>query len=218
MRTERPRAMILLCKSKIGFPSAHSSISSGQSSSSSEEVIREIRAKLYDGPATPQSEYQAAEAVDNVRRLGVTIFKVGEVKLKGLELPEQLSLIYPGHLAARYDLRVPDPDASGSNVSVSQIRQLGLICIRLESLVTWRIFREIDERKVSVQTVNHNDNGEEEDPLYLYGDPNILLPVLDEKTSSERNILLALDALSARIESALAKIKKNAGRCINAPR
>lgn len=178
----------------------------------SEEVIREIRAKLHDDPATPQSEFQpveAVEAVDNVRRLGVTIFKVGEVKLKGLELPEQLSLIYPGHLAARHDLCASEPDASGSKIgfSVSQIRQLGLICIRLESLATSCIFRAIGERKATVQTVNHNDNEEEEDPFYFCGDPNILFPTLDEKTSSENDISLVLDALSRRIENALAKIR-----------
>jgi len=183
----------------------------------SEEVIREIRAKLYNGPATLQSEFQPAEAVDNVRRLGVTIFEVGAVKLKGLELPEQLSLIYPGHLAARHDLRetVADPDASGSRVqfSVSQIRQLGLVCLRLESLATSRIFREMAERKSSIQTVSDNDNDEEEAPLYIYGDPNLLLPALDEKMSSDRDMTLVLDALSGRIENAVAKIRERAEVC-----
>ena len=135
----------------------------------SEEVIREIRAQLFDGPATPQSDSQTPEAVGNVRSLGVEIIEVGEVKLKGLELPEQLSLIYPGHLVARHNLRetVEDPDASGSRVqfSVSQIRQLGLVCIRLESLATLRIFKEIGERKNSIQTTV-SENEEEEDALW----------------------------------------------------
>ncbi|KAJ3983402.1 adenylate cyclase [Lentinula detonsa] len=183
----------------------------------SEEVIREIKAKLYNGPPTPQSDVQPPEAVDNVRRLGFSIIEVGAVKLKGLELPEQLSLIYPGHLVARHNLRevVGDPDASGSRVqfSVSQIRQLGLVCLRLESLATSRIFKEMGERKSSIQTVNmsvENDNDEEEDPLYLYGDPNLLLPPLDEKTSSDRDMTLVLDALSGRIENAVAKIRERA--------
>ncbi|KAJ3864849.1 adenylate cyclase [Lentinula novae-zelandiae] len=183
----------------------------------SEEVIREIRAKLYNGPSTPQSDDQPLEAIDNVRRLGLSIIEVGAVKLKGLELPEQLSLIYPGHLVARHNLRevVADPDASGSRVqfSVSQIRQLGLVCLRLESLATSRVFKEIGERKSSIQTVNlsvENDHDEEEDPLYIYGDPNLLLPPLDEKASSDRDMTLVLDALSGRIENAVAKIKEKA--------
>ncbi|KAF8825704.1 hypothetical protein HHX47_DHR6000030 [Lentinula edodes] len=183
----------------------------------SEEVIREIRAKLYNGPSTPQSDSQPLEAIDNVRRLGLSIIEVGAVKLKGLELPEQLSLIYPGHLVARHNMRevVADPDASGSRVqfSVSQIRQLGLVCLRLESLATSRVFKEIGERKSSIQTVNlsvENDHDEEEDPLYIYGDPNLLLPPLDEKASSDRDMTLVLDALSGRIENAVAKIKEKA--------
>ncbi|KAJ3841453.1 hypothetical protein EV361DRAFT_192838 [Lentinula raphanica] len=179
----------------------------------SEEVIREIKAKLHGGPPTPHSDIQPPEAVDNVRRLGLHIIEVGAVKLKGLELPEHLSLIYPGHLVARHDLRevVADPDASGSRVqfSVSQIRQLGLVCLRLESLATSRIFKEMGDRKSSMQTVSaENDNDEEEDPLYLYGDPNLLLPPLDEKTSSDRDMTLVLDALSGRIENAVAKIRE----------
>ncbi|KAF5387303.1 hypothetical protein D9757_005752 [Collybiopsis confluens] len=179
----------------------------------SEEVIREIKAKLQDGPPTAQSDSQPLEAVENIRRLGVSIIEVGEVKLKGLELPEQLSLIYPGHLVARHNLleTAEDPDSSGSRVklSVSQLRQLGMICIRLESLATCRIFREMGERKGSMQSVD-NDNDEEEDPLYIHGDPNLLLPPLDEKTSSDRDMSLVLDALSGRIENAVARIKETA--------
>ncbi|KAJ4469519.1 adenylate cyclase [Lentinula aciculospora] len=183
----------------------------------SEEVIREIKAKLHNGPQTPQSDVQPPEAVDNVRRLGLSIIEVGAVKLKGLELPEQLSLIYPAPLIARHNLRevVADSDASGSRVqfSVSQIRQLGLVCLRLESLATSRIFKEMSDRKSSIQSVSQgteNDNEEEEDPLYIYGDPNLLLPPLDEKTSSDRDMTLVLDALSGRIENAVAKIRERA--------
>ncbi|KAE9388925.1 hypothetical protein BT96DRAFT_1071856 [Gymnopus androsaceus JB14] len=167
----------------------------------SKEVIREIRAKLYNGPATLQSEFQPAEAVDNVWRLGVTIFEVGAVKLKGLELPEQLSLIYP--------------DASGSRVqfSMSQIWQLGLVCLWLESLATSRIFREMAEWKSSIQMVSDNDNDKEEASLYIYGDPNLLLPALDENMLSDRDMMLVLDALSRRIENAVAEIRERVEVC-----
>jgi len=180
----------------------------------SQEVIREIKAQLLNGSPTLQSNSQPHEAVDNVRKLGVTIIDIGEVKLKGLELPEQLSAIYPAHLGSRSNLRdtVVDPGASGSRVqfSVSQIRQLGLVCLRLESLATSRIFREIAERKSSIQTISEQDHDEEEDLLYIYGDPNLLLPPLDEKTSTDRDMTLVLDSLSGRIENAIAKIREKA--------
>ncbi|THU95490.1 hypothetical protein K435DRAFT_666300 [Dendrothele bispora CBS 962.96] len=169
----------------------------------SADVMREIRAKvLNDGRPTPYSEYQPSQAIEAIRQIGISHFSVGEVKLRGLELPEMISVIYPAALAHRHAIQ-------DHLVIMTLIRQLGMVCLRLEALASSRIFRELSERKASVQTVAvaHADQDEEANPLYLYGDPDILLPALSDKSSDgERSSVL--DALSGRIENAAAKLKE----------
>ncbi|THV02992.1 hypothetical protein K435DRAFT_716145 [Dendrothele bispora CBS 962.96] len=177
----------------------------------SAEVMREINAKISEtGPLTPYSDDQTDEAIEAIRQIGIASFRIGELKLKGLELPEMVTAIYPKALAHRHQLEetVAEPtDVEGSRVqfSVTQIRHLGLICLRLESLASSRIFREVSERKASI--ISEHEPEEEEDSLYLYGDPSLLLPALSEK-SSERDVMLALDSLSGRIENAAAKLRE----------
>ncbi|KAK7448809.1 cysteinyl-tRNA synthetase [Stygiomarasmius scandens] len=182
----------------------------------SADVMREIHAKvLGDGPLTPYSENQPLQAIEGIRQIGLSHFAVGEVKLKGLELPEMISVIYPEALAYRHEIQeylAAPSDWTSSRVqfNVSQTRQLGMVCLRLEALASSRIFREISERKISVQTSVDAEQEEEEDSLYLYGDPNMLLPVLNDK-SSEMEMTLALDVLAGRIENAVSKLKEMSG-------
>ncbi|EEB86814.1 hypothetical protein MPER_16093 [Moniliophthora perniciosa FA553] len=169
----------------------------------SAEVMREINAKIFESESpTPYSDNQPQEAVEFIRQMGITPIAVGDVKLKGLELPESLTLIYPRDLAGRHDLQetVSNPDLSASRVpyDVAQIRSLGLICLRLEALASSRIFRELPpERKNSAQSVAGFEEEDEVPPLYLYSNPDLLLPNLTE-TSSERDFMTVLDTLSGR--------------------
>ncbi|KIK65087.1 hypothetical protein GYMLUDRAFT_39481 [Collybiopsis luxurians FD-317 M1] len=70
----------------------------------SQEVICEIKAKLYNGLPTPYSDFQLSAAVENVRQLGVSIFEIGGVNVKGLEIPQDLHVIYPSQLDGRHSL------------------------------------------------------------------------------------------------------------------
>ncbi|THU89060.1 hypothetical protein K435DRAFT_969264 [Dendrothele bispora CBS 962.96] len=173
--------------------------------------LREIHARvLNDGPPTPYSEYQPSEAIEAIRQIGISHF-VGEVNLEGLELPEMVSVIYPAALAHRHaiqDYLAAPPDWTSSRVqfNVTQIRQLGMVYLRLEALASSRIIRENFER-IHAAAAAHADQDEEETQLYLYGDPNVLLPALNDN-SSDREMSLALDALSARIENVTAKLKE----------
>ncbi|KAJ6459901.1 adenylate cyclase [Mycena sanguinolenta] len=71
----------------------------------SSDVIREINAKIFQSePQTKYSDAQPQEAIDAVRRLDPVVIPVGKVKLKGLEVPEVLSLVFPSELIGRKDL------------------------------------------------------------------------------------------------------------------
>lgn len=174
----------------------------------SADIIREINAIFNDGPKTEHSYLQPTQAIEAIRRLGVVVHPVGEAKLKGLEVPEMLSLVYPSELAGRQELEAVQthPGAAGSRVqfSVDQMRELAVLCIRLETLTSSRVFRPLPTRKGSTSKTLEEEKQEEANPVYLHGNLDVLLPTLDKASDSE--LMQVLDSLSMRIESALAAL------------
>lgn len=82
--------------------------------------------------------------VTSIRKMGFGISEIGEKRLKGLEMPEFLSLIYPRALAGRLNnqgasLGGPDSkvdevyEPTPRMVDVNHIRQLAVIVMRLEA-------------------------------------------------------------------------------------
>ncbi|KAF9557477.1 hypothetical protein CPC08DRAFT_668636 [Agrocybe pediades] len=176
------------------------------------DIVREINAKVFETEEeTEYSKFQTVQAIEGIRSLGVTIVPVGEVKLKGIEVPEILSALYPRGLEGRHELKEPiaDPTASGSRVqfSVPQIKELGLVCLRLEALSAGRIFKPLtDSRKASIQS--NSDSKTAEEPLTaltFYGDPNILLPPIND-SSTDADLMLVLYSLSLRIVNAVTSL------------
>ncbi|KAG1783634.1 nucleotide cyclase [Suillus placidus] len=78
----------------------------------SADVVREINASLFN--SDPASKPQPARAIEEIRQLQTVFIPVGEIQLKGLEVPEIASLVYPAALLGRQRLLV-----SGSNLSTS---------------------------------------------------------------------------------------------------
>ncbi|RDB15590.1 Adenylate cyclase [Hypsizygus marmoreus] len=177
----------------------------------SAEIIREINASIFESePETEYSKVQPPQAIEAIRRLGAVVVPVGEVKLKGLEVPEHLSLLYPAELAGRQDWGPTGPTASGSRVpfSVAQMHDLGVICLRLETLTTSRIFRPLPERKASIQTVSlENDSSDSSSSRYLHGDPHVLLPPMSAQ-STDSQLMALLDSLATRIVNATSTLEK----------
>ncbi|KAI0355695.1 L domain-like protein [Trametes cingulata] len=178
----------------------------------SADVIKEINARILEsGPDTEYSYLQPANAVEAIRDMGVQIFPIGEVKLKGLEVPENLSILYPAALAGRQNLEAFEmaPTASGSRVqfSVEQMRELGLLCVRLETLAMSKVFRPIPVRKGSIASASGQSKADEmpDSPLVIRDDPSLYLPVMDEK-SSDAHLTTVLHSLSLRIDNALTKL------------
>jgi len=124
-----------------------------------------------------------------------------------------LSLVYPKELAGREGLEEPkpDPSASASKVqfSIDQMRQLGLLCLRLEALSSSRIFRQLPQRKASVS--KEISDGQIEDNLrpsnIMYGDASLLLPPIHDKLS-DAELMTILDSLSIRIENSLVALRR----------
>ncbi|KAF8624639.1 hypothetical protein AX15_005792 [Amanita polypyramis BW_CC] len=197
----------------------------------SADVIREINASVLDlDPDTEYSRWQPQAAIDAIKRMGVFMKQVGEVKLKGLEVPELLTLIYPGHLQGRAEEKPPaPPTASTSRVKLDweQVRDLGMSCLRLEALSASRIYKatlpppatseckKVEEKAKAEQKVeekeevkekqkNKKDEEEEERSraeTYLVVDPALVLPNANDKSTDEQ-LMMILDVLSIRIENA----------------
>ncbi|TFK22219.1 adenylate cyclase [Coprinopsis marcescibilis] len=172
------------------------------------DILREIGARVFETePETEYSRIQTQQAVDAIKNMGVVVVPVGEVKLKGFEFTEVLSAIYPKGLEGRHSLKVSSSTNSASRVqfSVPQTKDLGLLCLRLEALSGGRLFRTPHARKGSIQslsnTLENEEEKEQESPLVLMADPDILLPPINEQ-STDTDLTLVLDSLATRIENA----------------
>ncbi|KAJ6526967.1 adenylate cyclase [Mycena vulgaris] len=172
----------------------------------SSDVIREINAKILETePETEYSDTQPQEAIDAIRRLDPIVVPVGEVRLKGLEVPEMLSLVFPSNLIGRKDLDDTAVDPTGPSsgrvqFSVVQMRELAMLCLRLEMSTSGRVFRPYTERKGSLQ--GPEDPPDMDEPsIFLHGDPNVLLPPMTDKMA-DTDLMLILYSLMVRIENA----------------
>ena len=85
-----------------------------------------------------------------LRRLGIGIIAVGERRLKGIETPEHLSLVYPKALSERYkdlrgffvtgDSQTHMYEPTSQLVEFEQLRLLAMLCLRLEALSIGKVF------------------------------------------------------------------------------
>jgi adenylate cyclase len=174
-----------------------SSCAHGGQIACSADVVREINSKLETELETDMQP--AEQAIHAIKGIGIKIVSVGETKLKGLEIPESLSLIYPTELEGRQGLKETEA-ASGSRVqfSMEQMRELALLCVRLEALSSSRIFRPI---KGSVPSTDIVANEEKPQSIFIYGDPDVLLPAMNPEPSAA-DLMILLNSLSIRIDNA----------------
>ncbi|KAL4078261.1 hypothetical protein V8B97DRAFT_1865796 [Scleroderma yunnanense] len=170
----------------------------------SADVVREIDSRITrTGPATEYSELQPTQAIDGIRRMGIKVIPFGEIKLKGLEVPEMVSLIYPTQVAGREFLELNTAPSITSVAptklkwTVAQVRELAILCLRFEALASSRVLRlpaESDRKDSAYELV---ENG----VVRLHCDLNLLLPpVNDQMTDNE--IMVLLDSLTTRLENA----------------
>ncbi|KAF5348107.1 hypothetical protein D9756_010796 [Leucocoprinus leucothites] len=191
----------------------------------SAEVIREINASVLGAmERTELSKFQPLKAVDAVKQLGVVIKDVGERKLKGLEVPEFVSAIYPSGLEARHDLGSEEVTPASVILNVAHVREMGMLCLRLEALSSGRIFTPslMLSRDTDLGMTFGEGEGEEEDQQQqqqqfveswnemwreLHVDPENVLPPMTTRWT-DHDLLMTLDSFTVRIQNALQSIVK----------
>ncbi|TFY82765.1 hypothetical protein EWM64_g1247 [Hericium alpestre] len=142
--------------------------------------------------------------IEAIRNHNVVVASMGEVKLKNLEVPEVLSSVYPRQLLGRKEADCPliRALAARSLCTPDHLRELSLLCIRLEAVASKRVFKP-------QQTLDVEDDIEElgghDDSRYMYGDPAVLLPAYPE-TMCLADTVSALEHLLLRLETALSII------------
>ena len=171
----------------------------------SADVVREINAKILEtGPETEFSYLQPPAVVEAIRAIGVVMEPVGEVKLKGLEVPELLSIVFPRELEGRKNMEQYEAmSALTLNPKVpfttEQVRALGLLCLRFESLTASRVFNPLPDRKGSAS--GSSDGAGQGGLVRFAGNPNNLLPSFEKLADDE--LLSALGSFTLRIENAV---------------
>ncbi|KAF8948304.1 cysteinyl-tRNA synthetase [Haplosporangium gracile] len=138
----------------------------------SSDVVNVIQQLLVD-PYLDNSDSPYAEHIREMKKMGFGVLDIGEKKLKGLETPESLHLLYTRMLAGRFavdSLAV----AAAPNAAVQQeivettmvldvvsIRQLQSICLRLERLVSGA--GRATEQMLTLLSLPIRDNADQDD-------------------------------------------------------
>jgi adenylate cyclase len=171
----------------------------------SADVVREINAKILEqGPETEFSSLQPPAVVEAIRAIGVVIEPVGEVKLKGLEVPELLSIVLPRELEGRKNMEQHEATSALTlnpkvQFTAEQVRALGILCLRFESLSASRVFIPLPDRKGSASALP--EDARQGGLVRFAGNPNHLLPSFEKLADDE--LLSALGSFTVRIENAV---------------
>ncbi|KAJ7446593.1 adenylate cyclase [Mycena latifolia] len=164
----------------------------------SADVLSELNAaRVFEaGAGAPHA--QQREAVAAIRALAPVVVPEGEVRLKGLEVPEMLSCVLPATLVGRRDhrdtvARTMHPPSSRVSLAarpaeaqfnMAEVRALAAVCARLETTA----------RGGALPSENLSGN-----PTSLTDDPDIPLPPDADPTDIDLAALLY--SLRTRLES-----------------
>jgi class 3 adenylate cyclase len=194
----------------------------------SADAYREVKAEMTDS--------QLASTVEALQSFDPEFIGVGEKKLKGLEIPEVMTAVYPRKLLARQhvppagepapvppaedaidqsntDDLLPDFGATalpGEECSWTpeQVRELAQLAVRLQTLAGGRVFRPLPVRKGSrAQVIAPADADHDR---FLYSDLGALIPTVSERPS-EAELLGLLDFLLLQRELSVESLSSRLG-------
>ncbi|KAI7819044.1 hypothetical protein BC939DRAFT_270972 [Gamsiella multidivaricata] len=145
----------------------------------SSDVINVLQHFLMD-PEIEYSHSPQAEHVRDLKRMGFGVIDLGEKKLKGLETPENLHLIYSRALAGRLAIN-PSKAMSGTSVLETQlveskmdldpssVRALQMICLRLERLASGTTAQQgrATDQTLTLLSLPIKDNADQADLLRI---------------------------------------------------
>jgi adenylate cyclase len=184
-----------------------SGVAHGGQITCSADVVREINAKIFE--TEPETDIQPAQAIHAIKGIGIKVVSVGETKLKGLEMPESLSLVYPTMLEGRQGLKETEA-ASGSRVqfSTEQMREVALLCVRLENLSTTWIIPPPPGCEGTLLPPYIAPDEEESRPRLRDRHSDVLLPGMNPNTSYA-DLMMLLNSLCIRIVNAHYAMSRN---------
>lgn len=187
-----------------------------------------------DNPLVDPNQLDAATKRDiaAIKQLGFTIKEMGEHKLKGLETPEFLSLIYPsalvGRLSGGKSKEAMVSDAQQSKLAKSgqqatlpaaralldhqEVRSLAILCLRMEALSTGADHR-LYEAPSNTTPSNTNSpaigvNTSIAAPRRrITLSPHVLSTTFVRSEATEEELLVLLELFVVRIENALAAMQ-----------
>ncbi|KAF9152209.1 cysteinyl-tRNA synthetase [Linnemannia schmuckeri] len=138
----------------------------------SSDVVNVIQQLLVD-PYLENSDSPYAEHIREMKKMGFGVLDIGEKKLKGLETPESLHLLYTRMLAGRFAVDslavAAAPNAAVQQeivettmvLDVASIRLLQSICLRLERLVSGA--GRATEQMLALLSLPIRDNADQDD-------------------------------------------------------
>jgi len=198
----------------------------------SSDALRELR--VEENSLDPQ----LVSTVEFLQSFEPEYINVGEKKLKGLEIPEVMTAVYPQKLLGRLNvptaaeqeqsavapiedgMEQPDEydlpsECSGAALSgderwtPEQVRELGHLAVRLQTLAGGRVFRPLPIRKGSrAQVLAPTDA---DCNRFLYSDLAALAPNLSERPS-EAELLGVLDFLLVQLELVVESLSSRSDR------
>lgn len=142
-----------------------------------------------------------------LRRMGFGITEIGFRRLKGLETPELLYLVYPRPLIGRLEhdrtlqteghpARVFEPTIQ--LLDAHQVREIGLLCLRVEALSAGRPFPGIMGMPGEQARMRHVEDA-------VTDKPELLVCMIHDDASDEE-LALVLVQLTVRLSNAVAKM------------
>ncbi|WRT69993.1 uncharacterized protein IL334_006986 [Kwoniella shivajii] len=172
------------------------------------DVINEIgavREYLETNDEAPLDELQGdiKREILELRRIGLEVKAMGERKLKGLEVPEKLHLLYPkllsGRLEMSNDLRaeveVNDArkPAEARKIDIEQVKELSSITLRLEAICN---VGSSSGSGSGLNVVHQSD---------AFSPPSSPSPSIREDMTDEE-LLVIIESLTGRVENALSTL------------
>nr|XP_019043899.1 adenylate cyclase [Kwoniella bestiolae CBS 10118]OCF22829.1 adenylate cyclase [Kwoniella bestiolae CBS 10118] len=177
------------------------------------DVINEITAvreylETNDEEALNELQGDIKREILELRRIGLDIKDMGERKLKGLEVPEKLHLLYPKTLSGRLemsnDLRaeVEVNDARKTEqrmIDLEQVKDLSLITLRLEAICNLELGGMAGTSTVSKR-------GTANSGVLTLPVPNLSLGPTIREDMNDDELMLIIESLTGRCENALSTL------------
>lgn len=182
----------------------------------SSDVLKEVQG-LYDYLETDEDDEveqlpsDVGRDITQLRRLGLGVLDMGERKLKGLEVPERLFLVYPKALSGRLEMSTQLRENVEVNsarlyggedrvISLDDVKQLVVLCVRLESLSAGKVFGDRQTHMEASPALNDaaiiRQQAARWHAAHTFG-PTVSAEMTDEE------LMAIIESLTTRIENAL---------------